>query len=123
MTITLDTWQLVSLLITCCGGFWALAKMLLNGAKQSIDEKFKLMGEATRAVQEHMKNQDDSSRRLERDLMELKAELPRDYVRREDYTQAIATITVKIDSMMLRMEAMFREVLTKGGTKETSNER
>lgn len=116
MTITLDAWQLVSLLITCCGGFWALAKMLLNGAKQSIDEKFKAVGE-------HMKNQDESSRRLERDLMELKAELPRDYVRREDYTQAIATITVKIDSMMLRMEAMFREVLTKGGTKETGNER
>ena len=107
MTINIDTWQLVSLLITVAGGFWALAKMLLNGAKQSIDEKFKAMGD-------HMRNQDDSSRRLERDLMELKAELPRDYVRREDYTQAIATIMTKIDAMTLRIEAALRDMVTKG---------
>lgn len=111
MTVSFDAWQLVTLVIAIAGGFWALAKMLLNGAKQSIDEKFKAMGE-------HMKNQDDSSRRLERDLMELKAELPRDYVRREDYTQAIATIMTKIDAMTLRVEAMFRDLITKGPSRD-----
>lgn len=111
MTITFDAWQIVTLVVTISGGIWALAKMLLIGAKQSIDEKFKAMGE-------HMKNQDDSSRRLERDLMELKAELPRDYVRREDYTQAIATIMTKIDAMTLRVEAAFRELAQKGGARD-----
>lgn len=107
-TISLELWQLVTLILTIIGGFWTLARLLLQGAEKSIDEKFKAMAE-------HMKGQDDSNRRVERDLMELKAELPRDYVRREDYTQAIAMIMTKIDAMALRVEQSFRDLMNKGG--------
>ena len=36
--------------------------------------------------------------------MQLKAELPLNYVRREDYVQAIATIMAKLDAMSMRFE-------------------
>jgi hypothetical protein len=108
MTVSLELWQLITLLFAVVSAFWAIARLLMAQAQRNIDEKF-------RGIGEHMKGQDESSRRLERDLMELKAELPRDYVRREDYTQAIATIMTKIDAMTLRVEAMFRDLITKQG--------
>lgn len=111
MNITVEFWQVVGLVVTIIGAFFTLAKMLLQGSQRSIDEKFKLMGD-------HMRSQDESSRRLERDLMDLKAELPRDYVRREDYTQAIATITTKIDAMVLRIERSLSELVRSKGARD-----
>lgn len=104
MTITLELWQLITLLVTIIGAFFGLAKMLLQASQNSINEKFT-------QVTKHMESQDESSRRIERDLMQLKAELPRDYVRREDHTQVIATIMTRLDSFQLRMEQNFRELL------------
>jgi hypothetical protein len=109
--VELELWQLVTIVFTLIGAFWAVAKLLLIQTKEQIDEKFK-------AISSHMKTQDESSRRLERELMELKAELPRDYVRREDYTQAIAIVMTKIDALGLRMENMFNQVIFKGGQRD-----
>lgn len=110
MNITVEFWQVVGLVVTIIGAFFTLAKMLLQGSQQSIDEKFKLMGD-------HMRAQDESSRRLERDLMDLKAELPRDYVRREDYTQAIAMIVTKLDGVVLRVEQSYRDIVHSKGNR------
>jgi hypothetical protein len=110
--IELEFWHLVMLTCSIIGAFWGLAKMILAQAQKNIDEKF-----AGMVV--HLNRQDDNARRLERDLMEMRAELPRDYVRREDYTQAIATIMTKIDAMGLRVESYFRELMTnKGAARE-----
>lgn len=102
MRFELDLWQVIVLGSMLLGGFWGLAKMMMAASQKSIDEKFQ-------QVIAGLKAQDETNRRLERDLMELKAELPRDYVRREDYTQAIATIMTKIDHVAMRMEAAIRE--------------
>ena len=111
MKVELEVWQLVTLVFTLIGAFWAVAKLLLVQTKEQINEKFS-------EISAHMKTQDESSRRLERELMELKAELPRDYVRREDYTQAIAIVMTKIDALGLRMENMFNQVIFKGGQRD-----
>lgn len=111
MRIELELWHLISLVIVIIGAFWTLGKMMLVQAKTQIDGQFKTLGE-------HMRMQDESDRRLERQLMELKAELPRDYVRREDYTQAVATIMTKIDHLGLRVEGHFRELMMKGRDRE-----
>lgn len=42
--------------------------------------------------------------RVERELLSLKAELPLNYVRREDYAQSTAMIMAKLDGLTLRME-------------------
>ena len=41
---------------------------------------------------------------MEREILQLKAELPLNYVRREDYVQAVATIMAKLDAMSMRFE-------------------
>jgi len=102
MTVSLELWQLISLLMAVISAFWAIARMLMAQAQKSIDEKFRAMGD-------HMRTQDEAGRRLERELMDLRAELPRDYVRREDYTQAISTIMTKIDNVAMRVETAIHD--------------
>lgn len=105
LQLQIDLWQVVSFAGVIVGAFWAIGRVLVGQFQKSIEEKFS-------AVSIGLKEQTDSSRQLERDLMELKAALPRDYVRREDYTQAVATIMTKIDHMTLRMEQAIREAYT-----------
>lgn len=108
-----DIWQIVGIAITVLGAFWGIATALLKSTQRHINEKFEQMSR-------HMSQQDESTRRIERDLMDLKVELPRDYVRREDHTQVIATIMTKLDAFQLRVEGMFRELLQHrtGGPRE-----
>lgn len=99
MSFELSVYHVITLVGALVGAFWALAKMMLGQTDRMIREQFA-------EVKQHLKNQDETQRRLERELMDLKAELPRDYVRREDYTQAIALIMTKLDAMALRFEAV-----------------
>ncbi len=111
MKLELEIWQLLSLLVTIVGAFFGMAKMVLAQTKAQIDEKFAGMHAL-------LKSQDETARRLERELLELKAELPRDYVRREDHVQAVAIFMTKVDALGLRMENMFNELVFKGGRRE-----
>ncbi len=110
MRLEIEFWQLIAMATTVgiavCGAFWGMAKMMMAQAKAQIDAQFT-------QITKHLTKQDDSTRRLERELWEFRAELPRDYVRREDYVQAIAIITTKIDGVMLRMENMFHQLAVK----------
>lgn len=111
MLLQVDLWQVLSFAGVVVGAFWAIGRVLVGQFQKSIEEKFN-------AVSAGLKEQADSNRQLERDLMELKAALPRDYVRREDYTQAIATIMTKIDHMTLRMEQAIRDAYTDAAKRE-----
>jgi hypothetical protein len=116
MRIELELWHLIVLGTSIVGGFFAVARMLIAANQKAIDEQFM-------AVAKGLESQDATNRRLERDLMELKAELPRDYVRREDYTQAIATIMTKIDHVALRVEDAIRRAYQTAALKGDNHER
>lgn len=109
MKVELELWHLILLLIAVVGGFWAMAQMLIVVSTKNIGEKFDAISALIRGQGELLKSQSEDMRRIERDLMGLKAELPRDYVRREDYTQTIATIMTKIDHATLLMQQAVRD--------------
>jgi len=108
MRIEFELWHLVSLMITVIGAFWTLAKIIALQTKADIERQF-------RAISDELKAQGQSTQRLERELMELKAELPRDYVRREDFTRVISTFEVKVDNLRLTIE---RLILSEGRTRD-----
>lgn len=112
MRIELELWHLIVMLMTVTGAFWALAQTLIKASQDHIGEKFGAMTELIKGQSEMIRGQGDDMRRIERDLMGLKAELPRDYVRREDYTQTIATIMTKIDHATLLMQQAVRDAYT-----------
>jgi hypothetical protein len=65
-----------------------------------------------KGVDESLKNNTAEIHRLDRDLMILKAELPRDYTRREDFIRTVASIDVKIDNVLLNQQRLIN--LNKG---------
>jgi tRNA nucleotidyltransferase/poly(A) polymerase len=116
--VEVDLWQLLGVAFALgsatLAGFWAMAKIIAAQSKQQIDGQFEQVKTQFKEVSGHLKTQDEHTRRLERELLEFRAELPRDYVRREDYVQAVASLHTKIDSVWLRMENMFNKYAVRG---------
>lgn len=111
----LELWHLVLLLLAFFGACGAFGKLLLSQLQRHMDDRFELL-EAARAEQhlqlsrrleslgDARKQDAEQWRTIERELMVLQRELPLNYVRREDYVQAVATIMAKLDGMALRFE-------------------
>jgi len=97
MKIEVEFTWVVGMLMAIAGLWWGMAKMMLAQSQRHIDAQFE-------AIAKTLKQQDEGARRIERELMELKAELPRDYVRREDHTRVIAGVQVSIDNLRLTVE-------------------
>ena len=97
MQFELSVQELIGFVITLMGTFWGLAKMLFSQTQKQITEQFT-------QITNHLSQQQEIDRRLEREVLELKAQLPREYVRREDYVQQVAMIITKLDAMQLRSE-------------------
>jgi hypothetical protein len=115
MTPQLELWHVVLLALSVLGGYWALTKIIASQFQRSLDERFTAQDKALDANHKSLAgrldgieavNRTDAAQwqRVEREILQLKAELPLNYVRREDYVQAVATIMAKLDAMSLRME-------------------
>lgn len=117
MTVQVDFWQLVLLLVAffgCVGGF---GKLLLGQMDKNLDEKFKAQeaarqagAQALRETIERYTAQGEATaaqlQKLERDFLNWKAEVPIQYVRREDYIRGQAVIEAKLDSLYSKLELM-----------------
>ena len=114
MTIEFDLWKLITLLVAGIGGAWSVGKIVAAQAQRGLDRQFaELKGQLER-IDATGRAEAENWKRVERELLNLKAELPLHYVRREDYVQAIATIMAKLDSMALR----FENLILKGENRE-----
>lgn len=102
MILTLDLWQAISLLATIVGAFWGIAKMMLNQGSKSLDEKFA-------QINKRLDGQEESDKRLERQVGDMRAELPREYVRRDDFVRAISSFDVRVDQLRLTIERALYE--------------
>jgi len=119
MTLTVEFWTLVGLVITGLGSVigivWKLVGGLLGQAIKRIDDHFlaletaqeKAGSDLVRRLSVIEKNGHDSAlhiARLERDLLKLQADLPLSYVRRDDYLAAVKDISSKLDLLTIRIE-------------------
>lgn len=117
MTIQVDFWQLVSLLIAFISASFGAVKVLLAQFDKRLEVQLEAQKEARDAERLHWDSKfaaiEAASReeagqwqRVERELMALKAELPLHYVRREDYIRGQSVIEAKIDALALRIQNM-----------------
>jgi len=125
MIVEFNLTQLIFLAIALFSGGWALFKVLatlfLRDQKKQLDNiksidlvQHTLLNDRFDALNTTLKAETAQWQRVERELLNLKADLPLHYVRREDYVQAIATIMTKLDAMALR----FENILLKGQIRE-----
>lgn len=76
-------------------GLWRVGKWLVVNVEKRIDDRFSVLAADSRAW-----------RAVERDLMELRAELPNQYVRREDYIRGQSVVEAKLDAVAAKLEVV-----------------
>lgn len=122
MTVQLELWQLITLLLAFFGAIWTFGKVLMAQFDQRLDERFKAQEKARELAQNHWDTQfatiERASReeagqwrRIERDFLSFKADLPVNYVRREDYVRNQTVIEAKLDAVALSIQ----NIQLKGG--------
>lgn len=104
MKIELELWHVLSLGIAVLGAFFALAKLMLSSQLSHIAAGFAAQNARLEKIEQASREDANNWQRAERELLLLKAELPLNYVRRDDFVQAIGGISTRIDNFALRVE-------------------
>lgn len=104
MVFELTITNLIYLAGLLLGALWTLLKIIGLQAEKRADDKFTALQSSIDAVSVDIRREADSARHLETSFLRFQAELPRDYVRRDDFVQAIGGINTRIDNFALRME-------------------
>lgn len=104
MSFHLELWHVISLVVILIGAFFTLFKLLLGVQLKHIDAAFTSQNQRLEKIEQASREDANNWQRAERELLLLKAELPLNYVRRDDFVQAIGGISTRIDNFALRME-------------------
>ncbi|MEW6314144.1 MAG: hypothetical protein AB1513_08920 [Pseudomonadota bacterium] len=121
ITLQVEGWQL---LIGVCGGVvviitaaWALARVVVGQFRELLDTRFnaqeelrkqreKTLDERFSALEKTIRQEGEGWRLVERDLLELKADLPIQYMRREDAIRQEVVIHAKLDALAAKIDAL-----------------
>lgn len=117
MMVQLELWQLITLLIAFFGCVAGFGKLLLGQFEKRLGEKFEAQETLrTEAAARWDSRFDDLQKasaveaqnwhRVERDLLTLRADLPNQYVRREDHIRHEVVINAKLDAINTRLDAV-----------------
>ncbi len=117
MMITLELWQLISLLLAFFGCVAGFGKVLIDQFEKRLQERFIAQDEARSEGQKSMREMfgqhlDDERRNtdalqnLEREFLRWQADLPIHYVRREDYVRGQVVIEAKLDALYNKLEVV-----------------
>lgn len=85
MKLSIDFWEVISLLLSFVGLMFAAGKLLLAQIEKRLNERFEALEAARRESEAGWS-------RLEREFLEFRADLPLHYVRREDYLRGQAVL-------------------------------
>jgi len=99
-----DVISLVAVVLTLIGGYWALAKYVGRLFTQQLDSKFEALNQRLNRIEESEQRNHQAVTKVERDLMELRAQLPEKYVRNEDYIRGQSRLEAKLDSLASRLQ-------------------
>lgn len=115
MLMQLELWHVISLAGSMVGFAVGFGKILLDQGEKRLNERFSAQSEALdQAIQavhstltQHIAAERitaDQIQSLERDFLQWRAELPVQYVRREDYIRNQTVIEAKLDAVALKIE-------------------
>jgi len=108
MPVQLELWQLISLFGALFGAVGGFGKLLLSQFEARLAEKFAAQdaarAEGRKEWDERLRRIEAKQEELERDVRKILIELPREYVRREDYVRNQTLIEAKIDQLSLRIQ-------------------
>lgn len=117
MTVQVEFWQLITLLLAFLGFLFAAGKLLLTQIDRRLNERFETIEKAREEGQaswratftQHLdeeRRETDLMRNIEREFLRFQAELPLQYVRREDYVRGQSVIEAKLDALYNKLEVV-----------------
>ena len=123
MKIDIELWHLVTLLLAFMGCVAAAGKLFLAQLQRHLDDRFKAQdvarSENHQALSRRLDGIESANReeagqwqRVERELLNFKAEMPVHYVRREDYIRGQSVIEAKLDGLATKIENAQLRALT-----------
>lgn len=96
--------NVITLFALSVAALWAVFKLAGRHQERRLDDRFDALGKTLHQIADNQSRNAADMAKLEREFLLLKADLPLNYVRREDYVQAVATIMAKLDGISLRFE-------------------
>lgn len=126
MTIQVDFWHLVGLLIGFLSFCGAVAALLFRQTMAHLDKRFDAQDAARQLAEtklaERMNaleavNRDETLQwqRVEREMLKFQAELPMRYVMRDDYIRGQTVVEAKLDAVAVKVDnAQLRGMLGGG---------
>lgn len=111
MTLTLETWHVISLIITIFGGLVGGAKLFFGRVEDSIKQRDQQLADALQKIDDKLAVESKEIRRIDRDLLKLQAQLPQTYVHKDDFNRSFTVIDAKLDKLWM--------IINKGNTGET----
>jgi len=121
MTLTVEFWTLVGVVVALLGSVssivWRLTNSVISQALKNIDSHFDTLEHANQAANAELARRldfiekawrDEAAlwQRFERELLLLKADLPLNYVRREDYVRGQSVVEAKLDGLATKLELL-----------------
>lgn len=99
MIFKLELYQLITLALTIGGTLWGVGKAFFNRVETSIKEKDETLAKALSSLGEKLDKESEAIRQLDREILKLKAELPREYVSKDDFIRSFTVVEAKIDAV------------------------
>lgn len=106
MTLQVDFWQLVLLLLSFFGACAGAGSLLLRQTQKHLDEQHAQTSRRLDGIEATSREEAAQWQRVERELLTLKAELPLHYVRREDYIRGQTVLEAKMDMVGAKVDSI-----------------
>ncbi|QBP09839.1 hypothetical protein [Cupriavidus metallidurans] len=110
MMIQLELWHLISLLVSFLAAMGAFGRVLLAQFEKRMADRFaaqdQLRNELHKVTLQTIQSSEQLLRQLERDHLNLKAELPREYWRREDAIREYTVMHAKLDALAGKIDSI-----------------
>lgn len=121
MQVNVEFWQLLGAIAAVVVAFaavtWAFGKLLMAQFEKRLDERFVAIEAARTAAGSALKAELDQLKNIERDFLKFQADLPVQYVRREDYIRGQSVLEAKQDALFSKMETVRLEIAAVKGAK------
>lgn len=123
MIIELNLANLIFIVVASLSAVWALMKVIALQGQRAVRDQLALHAVTVNAQYESLTQRlaalDSAAKtdvgqwqRVERELLNLKADLPLHYVRREDYIRGQSVIEAKLDGIGMQLENVRLRALT-----------
>lgn len=113
-TIQIEFWHVVLVLLAFFGACWAAGTVILGQFRRHIDDNHGQLQARLDSLEKTHRDESSQWHRIERELLKLQADLPKEYVRREDYVLGQSRIEAKLDGLATKWENSQLRAAAKG---------